>query len=94
MVFLEQSSNFSVFPEDSANINSFFPFLKTQFPISLGHCRQLFSSRTNLKLQECRLPLKDGEAVCGPFTHGLDSLSNMGKLSYGCLSGILEGRTD
>lgn len=28
MVFLEQSSNFTLFPGDSANINSFFPFLK------------------------------------------------------------------
>lgn len=31
MVFLEHSSNFSLFPGDSANINCFFPFLKLNF---------------------------------------------------------------
>lgn len=60
MVFLEQSSNFSVHG-DCASINSppLLPFLKPKFSISLGHCRQLFFSRTRLTLQK-RLDSSEG----------------------------------
>lgn len=47
MVFFGTIFQLLSVPADSANINCFvfFPFLKAQFPISVGHCRQLFEEQ-------------------------------------------------
>lgn len=74
MVYLEQSSYFSVSWRKCQHklFFCFFPpFFKAQFPISLGHRRQLFSSWTSLKLQELQMSQKDADTVCGPFACGL-----------------------
>lgn len=77
-------------PRDSASINLFFfLFLKAQFLISLGHCRQLFSSRTSFKFQEYPHPSETAGCQLAAYC-----FNNMVTLSYGLLSRILQGTTD
>lgn len=65
MVFLELPTSLC-FLEIVPTQIVFVPFLKLNFQSLRVTVRQMFSSRTSLKLQECRMPLKDVEAVCRP----------------------------
>lgn len=89
MVLLEQSSNFSVSWRSCQQKNAFFAFLKAQFPVSLGHRRQLFSSNSS----SVRCLWRLGKLFVGrPLV--ASSLNDMGALSCGWLSGILQRGTD
>lgn len=81
MVFLEQSSNFSLFPGDSANINCFFPFLKLNFQslwIAVDSCSPAGpdSSSKSVSFLRRRRSLFVGHPLVAY------SLTNMGALSY------------